>query len=163
LLPGQNTWDFCRTHQILSNGSCFNADTQEVIEEQSYCWHFHDYGCKFHNPYGTLSTRNFLDASRLISNSTNVLILSDASDTVLNELQEITDDRNIFVLPTPHFHRAESTASGIAYFATIELASQCRAIVGHSGSAVTMVMARIMCLRHFGIFGKCPLFFDFGM
>lgn len=162
LSEDHNARDWCRTHQKMSNGSCFNADTNEVILDESYCWHIADYGCNTKTPYGSLVLSEFLAASRVVSNSSNVIIITDSSDAIEVELEAIKEERNIFLLPTPHFHRAKSTANGIAYIAAIELASQCPAFVGHSGSAVTMFMMRVMCARHVGIYGSCPKFYDFG-
>lgn len=164
IVPGDNARDWCRKHQRLQNGSCWNEDTNEIINDEMYCWHVNDYGCLTANPYGGLVVQDFLDASRVVDNSTrNVLIVTDASDDILRELENATDDRNIFVVPTPHFHRKKSTENGIAYAAAVELVSQCTSFVGHSESAVTMFMMRLMCATHLGKYEGvgCPKFFDF--
>lgn len=163
VVPGENARDWCRKHTRFDNGTCLNQDTNEIINDEMYCWHFDDYGCHGPNPYGGLVAKDFLDASRIINNvSKNIFIVTDASDTIQGELQNVTDERNIFILPTPHFHRVKSTANGIAYLAAIELVSMCTAFVGHSDSAVTMFMMRVMCARHAGMYGKgCPPFYDF--
>ena len=49
----------------------------------------------------------------------------------------------------------------ISYMAAIELSRECKALVGHSGSAVTAFFQNILCVRHADEFVKCPPIYDF--
>jgi hypothetical protein len=164
---GQDARDWCRTHQRLANGSCWNEVTNEVILDNSYCSEFETNGCHSATPYAAITTADYLRAARIINNRTNnIVIITDASDAVQSDLDDIHDERNtsVFLVPTPHSHRAKSTANGVAFLAAIEIVSQCSSFLGHSASAVTMFMLRVTCAKRFGIPGyeRCPNFYDFG-
>lgn len=53
------------------------------------------------------------------------------------------------------------TASGVRYMASLELATKCKALVGHFSSGATRLYYRYMCLHHAGLQGVCPPAYDF--
>ena len=53
------------------------------------------------------------------------------------------------------------TESGTYMFASMELATQCSAFIGHFGSAFTQLYYNFLCVHHGGRHSLCPPFYDF--
>lgn len=53
-------------------------------------------------------------------------------------------------------------ANGVNFWASIEIARQCTAFVGHFGSSISIMVYQAMCHHHRGVTGQCPLAADIG-
>eukprot|EP00607_Mallomonas_marina_P005253 CAMPEP_0182433556 /NCGR_PEP_ID=MMETSP1167-20130531/63968_1 /TAXON_ID=2988 /ORGANISM="Mallomonas Sp, Strain CCMP3275" /LENGTH=450 /DNA_ID=CAMNT_0024622393 /DNA_START=170 /DNA_END=1522 /DNA_ORIENTATION=- len=158
-LHPENVRDWCVKHVIHSNGSCYNDETQ-LIDSNPACEHWYDSGCYSLMPFAVITLEHVFNASRLISQSKNILIGCDDADWLKDQIQTTPTDFNVFTVTAPPNHR-QSTYGGAQYMAAIELARECSALIGHTDSAVTTFFHNIMCIRHGGKQGECPLLYDF--
>lgn len=127
-----------------------------------------DLGCDLDIPFGALTLEHYLNASAIVSRGTrNVFIMTDDGDWLKREVTDLTSEGksspwSIYVLPAPPNHRAVLLENGVNFLASLEIARQCSGLVGHSRSAVTNALHKLMCFKHSKILGRCPPLYDFG-
>lgn len=161
LVENQNMFEWCEKYKIYPNGSCYNDQTGKV-EDHANCVRFYDYGCNSGMPFGEMSLAHVLNASRIVSNSKNVLICSEDSKWLAEQIKITPTDLNLFLTtPVSSSSMRSSSAGGVQYMSAIKLASTCPALVGHTNSAVTMFFYNIMCVRSAGRIGVCPRLYTF--
>jgi hypothetical protein len=160
-LRGEAIREWCKVHKEREDGSCYDDDTKTYVKKGD-CIHSYDYGCHTANPYGALTLEHYLNATDIISKSNNVYLRTDDDKYLQEEIKRYHGNKKIFYFPAAHDHRVGSTQSGVSYMSAIQLARECNAFVGHTGSAVTNLFMSNLCIRHYGVTGDCPVMFDFG-
>ena len=163
IAPGAHSmYEWCEKHKVYPNGTCYNDATGIVDHGQNCENHFVSYGCQSATPYGEMSLAKVLNASRVVSQSNNVLVICEDTKWLKEEIAITPTNLVLFPFTPPsHVNYRKSTLGGVSYMAAIETASTCSALVGHRGSAVTMFFYNIMCIRHAGLIGACPPLYDF--
>lgn len=128
-----------------------------------------DLGCDLDIPFGALTLQHYLNASNIVSRGVikNLFVMTDDGPWLNREIAELTSNGksspwSIYVLHAPPNHRTVSLDNGINFLTSLEIARHCSALVGHSRSAVTNALHKLMCFRHGKMLGRCPPLYDFG-
>eukprot|EP00597_Dinobryon_sp_UTEXLB2267_P010756 CAMPEP_0170101536 /NCGR_PEP_ID=MMETSP0020_2-20130122/2312_1 /TAXON_ID=98059 /ORGANISM="Dinobryon sp., Strain UTEXLB2267" /LENGTH=286 /DNA_ID=CAMNT_0010324641 /DNA_START=650 /DNA_END=1508 /DNA_ORIENTATION=- len=144
-LPGVDMMEWCRNHtKIDSNGRKMETglwiDGTNLTDGQ-----WADMGCGAQLPYGAATLEHFLNASRvLMPHNRNVFMMTDDPKWLKAEVkkyyslrrhQHHHDTMHIFFPSVRPNHRGGTFNSSIDFWASIAIARQCQAIVGHRGSA----------------------------
>jgi hypothetical protein len=96
----------------------------------------------------------------------NVFVLTDAAEWLQNERKKIVDKEWKIYSISSHGEKDrrhdsdEATLHGVEYHASLRVAQQCQAFVGHWGSGVTHQVYQAMCFQHHTYLGQCPPTFD---
>jgi len=161
---------------------CYNA-THKLPCDGGYC--NPDLGCNENGgvPFAAINLSHVVDKVPMLVGPLvkNLLVFSDDPHWLqlqIAAMKKISPSWNIYTLPAPkpkeeepkhthepsagyHYMRSEGgTESGTFLFASIELASQCDAFIGHLGSGSTMMYHHYMCMNHAGMSGVCPPTYD---
>jgi len=167
-LPGVDMMEWCRNHTIVdSNGQMKQTglwvDGSDLSDGQ-----WMDMGCNKKLPYGAASLEHFLNASRvLIPHNRNVFMMTDDPKWLRTEIkkyysqrraqhQHSADTMHIFTPPIRPNHRGGTYNSSVDFWASISMARQCQAVVGHLGSAAFVVIYNNLCYFHDNQFFNCP-------
>ena len=120
-------------------------------------------------PFGALSLDHFLNASRvLLPENRNVFMMTDDPKWLSREMQKYYASRKQHADDTMHIfmpsirpnHRGGTFNSSVDFWASITMARQCQAVVGHMGSAAFVVIYNNLCYYHDNQFFKCPPVYD---
>jgi len=161
---------------------CYNA-THKLPCDGGYC--NPDLGCNENGgvPFAAINLSHVVEKVPMLVGPLvkNLLVFSDDPHWLqlqIAAMKKISPSWNIYTLPAPkpkeeepkhthepsagyHYMRSEGgTESGTFLFASIELASQCDAFIGHLGSGSTMMYHHYMCMNHAGMSGVCPPTYD---
>jgi hypothetical protein len=161
---------------------CYNA-SHKLPCDGGYC--NPDMGCSEDGgvPFAAVNLSHVVDKVPLLVGPLvkNLVVFSDDPywlQLQIATMKTLSPSWNIYTLPAPrpeedlpqqageptkgyHYMRSEGgTESGSFLFASIELASQCNAFIGHLGSGTTMMYHQYMCTRHAGLSGVCPPTYD---
>jgi hypothetical protein len=148
-----------------------------------------DYACNYGTPFGSVTLEAVIDKVRLLVNPIiyNLLVFTDDPiwlDDEANMLKVKNPQWNIFSLKSPvlpsdidkstiydsletyeraieYFRFRGHSESGVYFHASLRLAQQCSAFVGHTASGVSSLFFSSMCLHHAGRYGFCPPMYDF--
>ena len=168
--PGYDMLKYCNEFVRRPDDSCYNRTNGEPIEPDCRNHWDYDYACISAVPFGGISFEAYLKAAALLmdeprNGTRTVFIMTDDGAWVDEQKLPFMNDWNIHVLPAQPKHRSRATINGVTLFSSIELVQQCTGLVGHSGSAFTILLKTLMCFRHGPKnsirFGECPKFFDF--
>ena len=155
---------FCYEFLRLPDDTCRNRTTGMAIP---HCMMGLDYdlGCHTAIPYGVITFEQYIRAAKVISPTTNIIILTDDGRWAKRSSKAYRKEFNIQIFSAPPNHRGPSNFNGANVFASFELAQQCHGFVGHLGSAFSHLIFRYMCFHHHiggkSVFGQCPDLFDF--
>ena len=112
---------------------------------------------------------HFLNASRvLLPENRNVFMMTDDPKWLSREMQKYYASRKQHADDTMHIfmpsirpnHRGGTFNSSVDFWASITMARQCQAVVGHMGSAAFVVIYNNLCYYHDNQFFKCPPVYD---
>jgi hypothetical protein len=172
--PGYDMIKYCSEFVRKPGGEkgdiCYNKTDMQPIEPDCQNGWDTDFGCSSAVPFGGISFASYLKAAELLIDSAQggnktVFIMTDDGAWVDQEKLPFVSEWNIQVLPAQPRHRSRATINGVTLFSSIELVQQCVGLVGHTGSAFTVLLRAIMCMRHGPKnnirFGECPKFYDF--
>lgn len=110
---------------------CINKNTNQTMD----CHHLLDIGCFHEKSYGELSLQNYLDRAYQIHKSKNIFVLTDDGKWLEEEKKKIDVNWNVFYIhakENSRFHEHPSaTENGIDIFASVAMARECQAFVGH--------------------------------
>jgi hypothetical protein len=129
-----------------------------------------DKGCASRLPFGKATLVHYINASIALNPKiTNYFIMTDDINWLHEQKKEHTAllnklyaERGIRLLPFPvrPEHRRMALQGAEDFWASINIARQCSAFVGHFGSAATQIIYRSLCYRSNNNFAQCPDIFD---
>lgn len=123
------------------------------------------YSCNKKVPFGAVSLDHYLNASRvLLPENRNVFMMTDDPKWLRGEIRKYyasrkqlaADTMNIFTPNIRPNHRGGTFNSSVDFWASITMARQCQAVVGHLGSAAFVVIYNNLCYHHDNQFFTCP-------
>ena len=170
-LPGENMFDWCKTHTILNAKGEMKETGRWIDGSHLSSGQWMDMGCNKKVPFGAASLEHFLNASRvLMPENRNVFIMTDDPKWLKTEARKyyatrrhhggsrtsLTDTMNIFTPTIRPNHRGGTFNSSIDFWASITMARQCQGVVGHLGSAAFLVIYNNLCYFHDNRFFECP-------
>jgi hypothetical protein len=158
----KNMTEFCKGMRRVEGNDCVNDKG-----EKFRCSSVEDLGCLRLNPFGAVSLQEYLTLAYSLHNVTNAFILTDDGPWVEDQKKNhIEPGWNVYTIPARDDKRSsaspQATENGVDFFASMALARQCSAFVGHWGSGVTHLTFHQMCHQHAGKIGICPLGADIG-
>lgn len=118
-------------------------------------------GCFHERPYGAISLQEYLNRAFDIHPTYNVFIATDDGIWLEKEKELISSKWSIFSVSGSPSSRSVSdsksaTKNGVDFFASLALARQCQAFVGHWGSAISQLFYHYMCISHDMKVNTCP-------
>ena len=141
-------------------------------------WCNTDTGCKG-VPFALVNLEHVITKVPLLlgPNMRNLLVFTDDMNWLQSEIKLLKEknlytDWNFYYLEVPHdsltadhVHKGwvrygKGTESGLYLHASLALAKQCNAFIGHFGSAATSLFYHNMCHFHRGVEGICPPAYD---
>lgn len=158
---------------------CYNS-SHNLLCNGKECKISKDYGCES-IPFGALELKDIPSKVELLVGPEvkTLFVFSDDIDWIRKESELLKDthpDYNVYFLDDPHLRKrhllqdseklryglegVSATESGVYLFASLKLASQCEAFVGHFGSGATKMYHYYMCTMHAGMHAVCPPTFD---
>lgn len=162
-LGPEQTEQFCKAHTKPHTNECTNLEKTDVP-----CSTISDMGCFFLHGFGALRLQDYLDKASLLLNTTNVFVMTDDYNWLMEEKKTIASTWKVATLAArpgvdARLHDSPiATSNGVDFLAAMAVARQCSAFVGHWGSAVTHVMYNVMCYNHGTSVGHCPPTCDMG-
>jgi hypothetical protein len=153
--------EFCRSIRRIEGDKC-ERDGKEIS-----CGSVSDLGCFSLHPFGGVSLQDYLDRASKLRNVKTAFVLTDDGPWLEEQKKNhIEPGWNIYTIPARGDSRKHdsphATENGVDFFASMALARQCSAFVGHWGSGVTHVTFHNMCYQHAGHIGMCPPACDIG-
>ena len=154
-------FEYCKGFQHFPNGTCADRHGKVVGCDAGYV----ALGC--HGiPFGAVKLEHFLQAADVVlPGNRNVYIMTDDGPWVEKEKVRFPN-WNVYAHYGSHRHSEHSVKNGVNFFATIQLAQQCSAFVGHGGSAIFGLTKKFVCSEHGPrgnkVYGQCPTMFSFG-
>lgn len=152
-----NMTAFCKKFRAYSPSNCTTADGAWYN-----CQDLQDKGCFNRYPFGSLRLRDYLEKAQQLHKTKNVFVVTDDNDWLMEEKKTVGADWHVVVLPARVQSRSHdspyATENGVDFMASVALAQQCQAFVGHWGSAISHLLFHAMCMVHGPKFdvGRCP-------
>lgn len=152
-----NITDFCRSHHAYSPVNCTTWDGTKYN-----CQDLTEKGCFYNHAFGSLTLQDYLHKSWQLHKTKNVFVVTDDDDWLAEEKKKIGVEWKVAVLPARRESRRHdspyATENGVDFVASVALARQCQAFVGHWGSAVSHLLYHAMCMQHGNgqTVGQCP-------
>jgi hypothetical protein len=146
--------EYCRNYFKREDGVCMNKEGKQID-----CQDIEDYGC-FDVPFGSLSLSDYLEKAWLLLKTRNIFVMTDDAEWLLREKASVSKEWNIYGLSARENSRQHdsdfATENGVDFMASISIARQCQAFVGHWGSGVSHLVFQAMCFQHGLHTGHCP-------
>ena len=176
-IPGENMFDWCKNHTKVNDRGEMRETGRWTDGSYLTSGKWMNMGCNKKVPFGAASLEHFLNASRvLMPENRNVFMMTDDPKWLKSEVRKYYSTRrhhkssssvrggqdtfNIFTPAIRPNHRGGTFNSSIDFWASITMARQCQAVVGHLGSAAFVVIYNNLCYFHDNRFFQCPPLYD---
>lgn len=154
---------YCKNFTLHSPTSCTSKSG-----EAHDCQDLQDVGCFSLNPFGALRLQQYLDKAWQLHPTHNVFVVTDDEPWLMQEKRLLAgaEWRVAAIAARPGDTRRHdsphATEHGVDFLASVAVARQCQAFVGHWGSAVSHLLFNAMCMQHGAHVGTCPKACDMG-
>mmetsp|Transcript_22622 Transcript_22622/g.32522 ORF Transcript_22622/g.32522 Transcript_22622/m.32522 type:complete len:524 (+) Transcript_22622:96-1667(+) len=182
-IPDMDMIEWCKNHTIMDKNGQMKPFGHWIDGTKLNSGQWMNMGCNKRLPFGAVTLEHFLNASRvLLPHNRNVFMMTDDPKWLQNELKKYyahspyrhintvsntatttttttSNEDNLMNIFTPTIrpnHRSGTFNSSIDFWASVTMARQCRALVGHFGSAAFMVIYHSLCYYHDNTFFQCP-------
>ena len=158
-MEGKAMRDWCQQWLPFTN---WDNCTSHSTGQRMACQTLSDYGCFSNNPFGALTLNDYLNASWGLLKTRNVFVLTDAAAWLDKERTTVDKAWSIYSIASNggkdrSNDTPRATMNGVEYHASMRMAQNCQAFVGHWGSGVSHMIYNAMCWRQGNtVLAHCP-------